>query len=50
MDGVIDVFVNQDIALQLTKTAKLNEELLAKILAKEDVRVQKVAPSKKYVL
>ena len=34
MDGVIDVFVNQDIALQVTKTAKLDEALLASLLAK----------------
>lgn len=50
MDGVIDVFVNQDIALQLTKTAKLDAELLAKLLAKEEVKVEKVARSNKYVL
>ncbi len=50
MDGVIDVFVNQDIALQLTKTAKLDEALLAKLLAKEKVKVEKVIRSSKYVL
>ncbi len=50
MDGVIDVFVNQDIALQFTKATKLDEALLAKLLAKEDVKVEKVAPSTKYGL
>ena len=50
MDGVIDVFVNQDIALQVTRTAKLDEALLARLLAKEDVKVTKVSPSTKYVL
>lgn len=50
MDGVIDVFVNADIALQLTKEAKLDEKRLAELLATEEVKVTKVQPSTKYVL
>ena len=42
------MFVNKDIAFQVTKNAKLDETLLAKLLAKEGVKVEKVAPSRKY--
>ncbi|MEM7165620.1 MAG: hypothetical protein AAF581_09150 [Planctomycetota bacterium] len=50
MDGVIDVFVNGDIAFQLEKDAKFDQALVAKLLEKEQVKVEKVAPSGKYVL
>lgn len=50
MDGVIDVFVNRDIALQVTKAAKFDPNLLAELLAKEDVKVESVAASTKYIL
>lgn len=50
MDGVIDVFVNKDIAVQVTKTTKLDEAVLAKLLATEEVKVERVARSSKYVL
>ena len=50
MNGVIDVFVNQDIAVQMKKSAKLDRTLLSKLLEKEEVQVEKVDSSKKYTL
>ncbi len=49
MDDVIDVFVNEHIAIQLTKSAVLNEALVATLLAKEEVTVQEIVPSREYV-
>ena len=50
MDGVIDVFVNEDIGLQLARNAKLDPARLERLLAPEEVEVQKVTKSRKYVL
>lgn len=47
---MIDVFVNDDIALQVTRNAKIDEALLAELLAKEEVKVEKISPTTKYVL
>ena len=50
MDGVIDVFVNNDIALQFeNKAAQVDATLLANLLEKEQVKVEKIAPTTQYL-
>ena len=49
MDGVIDVFVNKDIAFQVASAAKPDPEEISKLLAPEKVLVEKVTPSTEYL-
>lgn len=47
---MIDVFVNQDIALQVAKNKTLDAKEIGKRLEAEGVKVTDLTPSKKYVL
>ena len=46
---MIDVFVNQDIAFQVTHGTVLQKKALAELLAKEEVKVEGIAPSDRYL-
>ena len=50
MNGVIDVFVNQDITFQVSKQTKVDAATVEKLLRNEGVKVQKIEPTKNYVL
>ena len=49
MDGVIDVFVNNDIALQVERGTVLDSAVMTSLLAKEEVKLQKVTATKDYL-
>ena len=50
MNGVIDVFVTQQIAIQMKKSAELDRALLSKLLEQEEIKIEKVDKSREYTL
>lgn len=49
LDGVMDVYVNQDIGLQLSKSTPLTAEQVSSVLAAEGVEVSKLETSRRYL-